>query len=178
MAAERFHTIVADPPWKVKTGPMSAGGMGLGFDGGSGSSQPLKYPTMAVEEIAALPVGDLAAADAHLYLWTVNRYLEDAFKVARAWGFGYSTTLVWSKRLMGGGLGGTFRITTEFCLFCRRGSLEAKRSIPGTCFGWKRVLGPPVKKGQKREGGHSTKPPEFLSMVEEVSPGPYLELFS
>jgi N6-adenosine-specific RNA methylase IME4 len=175
---EKFSTIVGDPPWQVKTGPMSAGGMGLGFKGGSRQSQPLKYPTMTVDEICALPVGEMAAPDAHLYLWTVNRYLEDAFRVARVWGFDYSTTCVWSKKLMGGGLGGTFRITTEFFLFCRRGRLEATRTVPGTCFDWKRVLGPPVKKGEKREGCHSAKPPEFMDLVEEVSPGPYVELFS
>lgn len=178
VSGRRYRTIVADPPWQVKTGPMSAGGMGLGFRGGSTKSQPLSYPTMSVEEIAALPVALKAAENAHLYLWTVNRYLEEAFLVARAWGFSYSTTLVWSKKLMGGGLGGDYRNTTEFILFCRRGSLPALRSVGGTCFEWKRSLGPPVGKGEKRSGCHSSKPPEFVEMVETVSPGPFLELFS
>lgn len=167
-----YRTIVADPPWKVKTGPMSAGGMGEGFVGGETQSQPLHYPTMCVDEIAALPVRDLAEDAAHLYVWTINRYLEDAFNVARAWGFRYSTTIVWRKKLIGGGLGGTYRINTEFCLFCRRGSLPALRTVRGTCFDWKR---PYDERGKPK---HSAKPPEFTEMVEQVSPGPYLELFS
>jgi N6-adenosine-specific RNA methylase IME4 len=43
----------------------------------------------------ALPVIDLTEPDAHLYLWTINRYVADAYDVARAWGFTPSTLLTW-----------------------------------------------------------------------------------
>ena len=38
----------------------------------------LPYPSMTVSQIRALPVGDLATADAVLFLWTTNRYLKHA----------------------------------------------------------------------------------------------------
>jgi len=53
---ERFKTIVIDPPWD------------WGDEGDvnqMGRARP-DYPTMAVDEIAALPIGDLAEHDAHL----------------------------------------------------------------------------------------------------------------
>ena len=173
-----YSTIVADPPWAQRTGPMSGGGMGLGFIGGQRASQPLAYPTMTLEQIKALPVGDLAAADAHLYVWATNQFLPGAFQVLTAWGFRYSTTLVWRKALMGGGLGGAWRINTEFVLFARRGTLSATGVVRGTCFDWKRPYGPPVKQGERRQTMHSVKPDEFQDLVESVSPGPYLELFA
>jgi N6-adenosine-specific RNA methylase IME4 len=164
-----YACIVADPPWPMKAGPLRGR---EGFLDAKGASRPLAYPTMSVEEIAALPVADVAADHAHLYLWAPNRYLRDAFDVARAWGFSYSTTLVWSKRVMGGGLGGCYGISTEFVLFCRRGTLRATGKVKGTAFTWKR---PYDERGKPR---HSAKPTEFFDMVEQVSPGPRLELFA
>lgn len=113
-----------------------------------------------------------AEENAHLYLWTINAYLEDAFDLLRIWDFDYSTTLVWAKNPMGGGLGGSYGISTEFVLFARRGSLPTKSRVTGTWFNWKR---PYDERGKPR---HSAKPPEFFRMVEEVSPGPYLEMFA
>jgi N6-adenosine-specific RNA methylase IME4 len=60
---------------------------------------------MSVSSVADLDVGALAATDAHLYLWTTNRYLFDAFGIARAWGFAPSQTLTWCKPRMGIGPG-------------------------------------------------------------------------
>lgn len=172
----KYRTIVADPPWYVKTG-RSLGGYVVQdgkqiWNAVSSKSRDLVYPSMSVDEIAALKVGDLAEDDAHLYLWTINKYVEDAFKIARRWGFSYSTLLVWSKSPKGFGLGGTYGISTEFCLFCRRGSLVTKRDVDRTCFDWKR---PYDERGKPR---HSAKPPAFMDLVEQVSPGPYLELFA
>lgn len=165
----RYNTIVADPPWQVGAGPLCGR---EGFGDATGASRPLPYPSMSVDEIAALRVGDVAADNAHLYLWTINRYLRAAFDIVQAWGFQYSTTLVWAKNPMGGGLGGCYGISTEFVLFCRRGSLAAKEEMPSTWFNWKR---PYDERGKPR---HSAKPPRFMEMVETVSPGPYLELFA
>jgi N6-adenosine-specific RNA methylase IME4 len=126
----------------------------------------LAYPTMTVAQIAALPVAELAAPNAHLYLWATNRYLEDAFKVARAWGFSPSITLVWCKKPLGKGVGlPAYPIFTEFVLFCRRGTLPAVERAPKNWFEWKRSK-------------PSQKPEAFQDMVEQVSPGPYLELFA
>jgi N6-adenosine-specific RNA methylase IME4 len=170
-----FSCIVADPPWAVKAGPAQ-GGYTLNadgkqvWDGVSRPSRELEYPTMTVEEICALKVP--VAKDAHLYLWTINAYVEASYRVARAWGFEPSTLLVWAKTPFGGGLGGTFGISTEFVLFCRRGSLRAKKRVTGTWWNWKRQYNADGKPQ------HSAKPEAFQNMVESVSPGPYLEMFA
>lgn len=132
----------------------------------------MPYVTMSVEAIRDLPVARLAERDAHLYLWATNGFLPHAFGVLEAWGFRYSTTLVWAKTPMGGGLGGAYGIATEFILFGRRGSLPAHGRIPRTWFDWKR---PYDGRGKPM---HSAKPPELQAMVEQISPGPYLELFA
>jgi N6-adenosine-specific RNA methylase IME4 len=152
----KYRTIVADPPWNVTAGPPWASGA---------SSQPLDYPTMDVDAIASLPVRELADDRAHLYLWTINKYVEDAYEIARLWGFRPSTLLVWCKNPNGIGLGGTFSLTTEYILFARRGVLTAKERRDSTWWLWRR-------------GPHSAKPEAFLDMVEQVSPPPYLEMFA
>lgn len=163
----RYATIVADPPWDVMAGPLNGR---EGFGDATGASRPLAYPSMTVDEIKALQVP--AANDAHLYLWTTNGYLQQAFEVIEAWDFRYSTTLVWAKNVMGGGLGGAYGISTEFCLFARRGSLKARGRVKGTWFNWPR---PYDGRGKPM---HSGKPMAFGDMVEQVSPGPYLEMFA
>lgn len=166
----KYRTLVADPPWKVNTGPLS--GMGMGFETRTNHrSRPVDYPTLSLEEIAALPVRELAEDDAHLYLWTINRYVEDAYDVARAWGFKPSTLIVWAKTPIGGGMGGSWGISTEYVLFCRRGSLRATGHVTGTWHNWPR----PYENGKPK---HSAKPDAFTDLVEQVSPGPYLELFA
>ena len=174
-APKKYKTIVADPPWQVKAGRNLGGyvvenGKQI-FDQTHQKSRQLAYPSMSVEEICALPVRDIAEENAHLYIWTINRYVEQAYQVARAWGFTPSTLLVWAKTPFGGGLGGAYGISTEFVLFCRRGALPALSKVIGTWWNWKRpyVGGYPC---------HSKKPEQFQSMVETVSPGPYLEMFA
>jgi hypothetical protein len=68
----KFKTIYADPPWPHQQ------------RGGRGASQ--HYALMTLDRIKDMPITDLAADDAHLWLWTTNAALEDAFDVVRAWG--------------------------------------------------------------------------------------------
>lgn len=152
----KYRTIVCDPPWDVGRGPEWSS---------NGPSRPLAYPTMSVEEIADLPVHDLADKRAHLYLWTVNAYVEDAYEITRLWGFRPVVLLTWCKEPHGIGLGGTFIQTTEHVLFARRGVCKAAERIDTTWWLWKR-------------GEHSRKPDAFLDVVERVSPAPRLELFA
>jgi len=126
---------------------------------------------MSVPEIAALPVAGLAQDRAHLYLWTMNAFLEDAYQVARAWGFRPVQVLVWAKTPRGLGLGGTFTSTCEFVLFARRGSLPCIRRTDSSWWSWKR---PELATGPL----HSRKPEGFIDLVESVSPPPYIELFA
>jgi N6-adenosine-specific RNA methylase IME4 len=160
-----FSTIVADPPWEIATGPGWASRASPSPLDDRNKARPLIYPTLSIAAIKALGVKDRTADDAHLYLWTINAYITEAYEIAVAWGFTPSALLTWCKPPHGIGLGGTFVQTTEHVLFARRGSLAAKRRVDTTWFAWPRRA-------------HSVKPGEFFEMVEQVSPGPYLEMFA
>jgi N6-adenosine-specific RNA methylase IME4 len=96
-----------------------------------------------------------------------------AFAVADGWGFKFSTLLTWCKTTMGGGLGGdAFGISSEFLLFCRRGRLPARERINRTWFEWPRRYD---DRGKPMSGA---KPLLAYDLVERVSPGPHVELFS
>lgn len=103
----KYKTIVADPPWDIKFGSTRTPcGDKDGWDANM-KIKDLEYPTMSIEEICAMKVP--ADDDAHLYIWTINKYIEQTYAVARAWGFVPSTMLYWLKQPIGLGLGGGFR---------------------------------------------------------------------
>src|SRR5215471_11371693 len=97
----RYHTIVVDPPWpmpdsgKTTRGTTDTAGIytaksgrkinGTWWGRHQGGSVTLPYDRMTLDEIHKLPVGDLADRSAHLYLWTTNRFLRDAYDVLKSW---------------------------------------------------------------------------------------------
>ena len=118
---------------------------------------------MTIEELCALDVEVRAHDDAHLYLWVTNGFLREGFDVLAAWGFTYKTCLTWVKPQMG--MGNYFRSSTEHVLFGVRGKLAIQDR------GLTNWFNAPRSK-------HSAKPDSFYDLVEQASPGPYLELFS
>lgn len=159
-----YSTIVADPPWDHSDGFPPFTAVWNPMDPARGR-RGLAYSVMSLDAIRALPVADLAAEHAHLYLWTTNRYVEAAYGIARAWGFRPSQLLTWCKAPKGIGPGGAFAQTTEHIVFARRGSLKEQARAASTWFAAKR-------------GAPSAKPPAFLDLVEVVSPAPRVELFA
>lgn len=160
----RFATILADPPWRFtnRTGKMAPEHKRLS-----------RYGTLTLPEIESLPVAEIAARTAHLYLWVPNALLADGLAVMTAWGFTYKSNLIWHKvRKDGGsdgrGVGFYFRNVTEMILFGVRGK-NARTLAPG-----RRQVN--LIASRKRE--HSRKPDELYPIVEACSPGPYLELFA
>jgi N6-adenosine-specific RNA methylase IME4 len=121
---------------------------------------------MTVEEIMSLDVGGLADENCELYLWTTQRYLPEAFRVLKAWGFKYCQTLVWCKPPRCG-LGGAFTPTNEFILLARRGKKPKAKRVLTTWWVWKRP-----------HNHHSAKPEEFQTMIEMVTEPPRLEMFA
>jgi N6-adenosine-specific RNA methylase IME4 len=145
-----FPTILADPPWDV------------GQRSGRGAHR--HYSLMTIEQIVGLPVGDLATADAHLWLWVTNATLFAGQAVMQAWGFTYRSCLTWVKP--GLGLGSSYlRNNTEHLLLGTKGRAPVLyRSQPTWLFAPKQ--------------DHSHKPEEQYAVIERCSPGPYLELFA
>jgi N6-adenosine-specific RNA methylase IME4 len=166
-----YRTIVADPPW-----PM-AWSMGTTRLNGRGErhrtiKRDLGYPTLSIEDIRALAVGDLAAPEAHLYLWVTPKLNREGVgvDVARAWGFEVFSEIVWAK--VNFGLGTFPRPGHETVLVCRRGKLPFARRDVHSVQRWDHP------RDGKRGKIHSAKPEAFLDLVESASPGPYLELFA
>lgn len=159
-----FTTVLADPPWRFqnKTGKVAPEHRRLS-----------RYGTLSLDEIRSLPVPAITAAPAHLYLWVPNALLAEGLAVMAAWGFTYKSNIVWHKiRKDGGpdgrGVGFYFRNVTELVLFGVRGK-NARTLPPG-----RRQVN--FIATRKRE--HSRKPDELYPLIEQCSPGPYLELFA
>ena len=145
----RYKTVLADPPWRYENTASRA-------------AAENHYQTMSVEEICSQPIGQLVEVDAHLHLWTTNAFLEPAFNVLRAWGFEFKSCLIWIKPTIG--MGNYYRLSHEFLLFGIRGRLPFGRNdVPSWLMAARSV--------------HSRKPFKFRELIEQVSPGPYLELF-
>ena len=153
------RTVVADPPWWPRLHANTVGRMKGPYRAG-----PQRYyRLLSVEQIIAL--APTTAPKAHLYLWVINQHLDWGYQVARAWDFEPQQMITWCKPGYGTG---QFQCNTEQVLLCRKGGAtgNAFGMTHGTWFDWPR--------GRR----HSEKPEGFYSLVERVSPGPYLELFA
>lgn len=175
-----FGAILADPPWHFRARTA----LQVGNPTGRRDAEK-HYPVMSVEDIAALPVRQMAAKDAHLFLWITGPLLVEGKHIAimKAWGFKPSSMgFTWIKlkrsytvaqlRLvpladadLHVGLGLTTRKNAEFCLIGRRGN--AKRLSKSV----REIILAPVRE-------HSRKPDEAYERIEAYCAGPYLELFA
>jgi N6-adenosine-specific RNA methylase IME4 len=153
----RFATVLADPPWQFtnKTGKVAPEHKRLS-----------RYRTLTLDEIKDLPVAQVTAAKAHLYLWCPNALLPEGLAVMKAWGFSYKSNIVWHKvRKDGGsdgrGVGFYFRNVTELILF----GVKGKNA---------RTLAP----GRRQVNLLATRKREHSGIIEDCSSAPYLELFA
>ncbi len=159
----QFGTILIDPPWR--------------FANSTGKVAPEhkrlhRYTTLSFEEIAALPIPQLALPKSHLYLWCPNALLPEALGIMKAWGFHYKSNIVWLKvRKDGGpdgrGVGFYFRNVTELLLFGIKGKIRTLQ--PGRSQ---------VNVVNTRKEEHSKKPDCVYGLIQRCSPGPHLELFA
>ncbi len=169
-----FGCILADPPWAFRT-----------FSGENMTPHRCAedhYRTMELTEMAALPVGDVAAKDCALFMWTVGSHIKESFELAEAWGFTFKTdAFYWLKtRLFDAmqvdwidgdvpepriGFGYWTRKQVEPCLLFTRGK-PARLSA-----GVRQAIVEP-----RRE--HSRKPECQYDRIEALVGGPYLEMFA
>lgn len=162
--------IYADPPWQYLT------------YNGSGTPHRTKedhYDVVSLEDLKALPVGDLAAKDCVLVMWVIGSHLDQAIELGRAWGFTYKTdVLVWVKvgkydpNVRPISLGKWSRKQTEYALLFSRGNpTRLDAGVRQLIESDDHVIYAP-----KRE--HSRKPDEAYSRIERLVAGPYVELFA
>ncbi len=165
-----FGAILADPPWHFQAWASPPYGKGRAAES--------KYNTMKEEDIAALPVADLAAENCVLFMWACWPMIEQAFRMIDAWGFAFKTCgFCWVK---GNAtqiqmfeeeiepdmlLGYWTRSNSEVCLLATRG--KPKRMSADVR---QAIIAP------RRE--HSRKPDGIHERIERLVAGPYLELFA
>ena len=146
---KKFGTVYADPPWPYENQATRA-------------ATANHYHSLSLAEIAALPVHELAASEAHLHLWTTNAFLFDSKALFEAWGFEYKGVLLWVKPQIG--IGNYWRVAHEFLLLGVRGSCPFRDRSQRSWF-------------EEKRRAHSEKPDTVRAMIEKVSPASYLELF-
>jgi N6-adenosine-specific RNA methylase IME4 len=152
---KKYPVIYADPAWAYYYNTVTLS-----------RSVDRHYPTMSVEEIAALPVPDIATDDAVLFLWVTSAQLPVAFQIIEAWGFEYKSSMVWVKNKTG--LGFYARNQHELLLIATRGEMRVPlpKNRPASV-----VFSP--------RGKHSEKPVKFYKILEEMYPDlPKIELFA
>jgi N6-adenosine-specific RNA methylase IME4 len=157
-----FGCILADPPWAFRTYSGKTGTPHRGIHD--------HYVTTETVELSKIPVADIAARDAALFMWVVDSHIPEALDLGRAWGFEFKTcAFVWVKSKLGGwpkvGMGYWTRKQTEQCWLFTRGS--PKRIGRGV----EQIIHCP-------RGAHSAKPDRQYEMVEALVGGPRLEMFA
>ena len=172
-----YAAILADPPWRFRTWDNRTA-IPRTRSTGTNVSAASHYSTMPIEEICALPVGEIAATDCSLFLWMTWPQLEDALALIKAWGFTFKTAaFVWTKAHAGQvelfqddlegllGMGYWTRANTEACLLATRGRPKRINADVRQA-----IIEP------RRE--HSRKPDCVHGRIERLVAGPYLELFA
>ena len=144
-ALGRFPVLYVDPPWRYEHVETESRAI------------ENQYPTMPLEEICALPVGEIATPDAVLFMWATSPKLAEAIKVIDAWGFTYRTCMVWVKDKIG--MGYYVRQQHELLLIATRGSppVPIESARPPS------VIEAPRKK-------HSSKPAIFYDLIWQMYP--------
>ena len=152
-----FRVVCADPPWSF----------GDKLPGATRGAEK-NYQVLSLEEIRAFPRPPVAD-DALLFLWRVSSQVEEAYSVVRAWGFVPKSEIVWRKLTANGkphfGMGRIVRASHETCIVAKRGRPEILAKNIRSVF-------------EAPTGRHSEKPEVFYDLVEQLSGGPYLELFA
>lgn len=172
-----FKVVCADPPWPFGDS-LPGPGRGAAKHYGVLSLDDIRNHRFVGGEVLD-PRRDLVADDAYLFLWRVSAgadiatltFAEEAYQVARAWGFAPKTEVVLRKQTKNGkrhfGMGWHIRNEHETCVLAVRGKpkplVQNIRSV--------------IEARVSRR--HSAKPEVFYTdIVEKISDGPYVELFA
>lgn len=150
-----WGTIVVDPPWRYRAGLATR-------------IRP-PYETMTEGELVALPIRELAADKALIFIWCTSSFTPEAYRLCFRWGFRPVSQIAWVKMGRTGklqiGMGSYVRMCHELVIIGERGGQTGLvRDIPSV------LIAP--------RGQHSVKPARLLEIAELLSPGPRIELFA
>ena len=154
----RYNTVVIDPPWEISlTGKVKLR---------PNRRVELPYKTMTLEEIKDFPIDEFANNGAHIYMWITNKMLRHSWDIFTSWNVNYHLTLPWVKP---NGIAPCFayKFASEFLIlgFYRKPMQKFSR---GGKLNWIKAS----------SGKHSEKPEVFYRLIEEMSPGPRIDVFA
>ena len=152
----KYQVIYADPPWQYAQEQHSHKRQDTVLE--------THYPTMSIEDICKLPVGELTGENAVLFLWTTSPKLFECKPVIDAWGFDYKSSMIWDK--VKHNVGYYVSVRHEFLLICTKGS----------CLPDNPKLYDSVIIEERTE--HSKKPEIFYDIIEDIYKGKKIELFA
>jgi len=152
----KYQVIYADPPWKYAQEQHSHEKQETVLE--------THYPTLETEKMCTMPVRDLVAENAVLFLWTTSPKLYEAKQLIDAWGFEYKATMIWDK--VKHNVGYYVSVRHEILLICTKGS----------CLPDNPKLYDSVQTIERTE--HSKKPEEFYKIIEDLYHGKKIELFA
>lgn len=171
VTTRKFALIYADPPWQFDVWSRETG---------LEKCPDRHYPTMTVEEICALPVSDLVAETALLFLWITVPQLDRMHEIFRAWGriicddteygivkqpWKYVSNYNWDKVNIGPGRWN--RNQHEHLLIARIGDVPAPMPCDRARSNYSEAA-----------TEHSAKPDYFAELIERQFPTlPKIELF-
>lgn len=165
----RYDIILADPPWAYanrrlirQDGKKAKRGIGAAS----------LYPVMTNREICSLPVSEIAAKNAALFLWATWPRIDSALEVMRAWGFKYKTVaIVWVKTCLHApqkpwfGVGYYTKSNTEPLLLGIRGKMRP------ICNSVSQVIMEPHPRGEDGKIIHSRKPASVIDAIDLLFEG-------
>jgi N6-adenosine-specific RNA methylase IME4 len=160
---KKYSVIYADPAWITRYFKERNDGY---------LSRELPYEAMTDEQIKSLPIREIIADDAILFLWVIDSKIPMINDFMKAWGFEYKCVgFVWAKKAKTtDGVNANFssytRRACEFCYIGVRGKyMVKKKNLDQFIF------------EPKRE--HSRKPDIIRNLiVEMIGDVPRLELFA
>src|ERR1019366_8808140 len=163
LPAAKYDIIYADPPWdyggKLQFDRSSTGKETIDFSKNIFiSAAAFKYPTLKLDELKKLAVGEIATDDSLLFMWTTNPHLNQAIELGQSWGFDYRTVIfVWKKMVHNPG---KYNLSyCELCLLFKHGRIPTPRGARNT----KQLIEVSRKK-------HSEKPIEVAKNIELMFP--------
>lgn len=152
---ERYNLVVSDPPWRQQRG------QGKKIKTGK-AGKPLDYPTMSLEDIQEhmRQVTEITTDDSILFLWTIEKYLHQAERMAKDLGYRLHARMIWDKE-NGVPAAYTVRYSHEYLLYMYRGKMipvadNARGKIP-TVF-------------RERAKKHSQKPEKAFEIIDTLYP--------
>jgi len=165
-----FTTGIIDPPWiyTAKVSGVLRHTPPFLLRRGDNTCAAPPYPTLSVEEIKKLPIGDVIGG--YLFLWTTYPMRDVARECLEGWGFEYKSEFVWGKvdsnNRPAHGVGFWLRGAHEIILIGAKKGMPCIRASQPTL-----LLAPKTRK-------HSEKPNDIHRLIERHYPEPYVELFA